>query len=149
MSHSDCQATAEESLLCGQGQRPGNLALWREVVTEVGKRYPDVELSFLYVDAAVMTLMRSPKQFDVMLTPNLFGDILSDAAAMLTGSIGHASVCRRGTEQEGALRTRARVRAGHRGHECGEPAGRHPFGCIDASSHVRFGRGREENRTGS
>jgi 3-isopropylmalate dehydrogenase len=64
------------------------MALWREVVTEVGKRYPDVELSFLYVDAAVMTLMRSPKQFDVMLTPNLFGDILSDAAAMLTGSIG-------------------------------------------------------------
>lgn len=64
------------------------MVLWREVVTMVGKKYPDVELSHLFVDAAAMTLMRTPRQFDVMLTPNMFGDILSDAAAMLTGSIG-------------------------------------------------------------
>jgi 3-isopropylmalate dehydrogenase len=64
------------------------MMLWREVVSAVGKAYPDVELSHLFVDAAVMELMRAPKQFDVMLTPNVFGDILSDAAAMLTGSIG-------------------------------------------------------------
>jgi len=62
--------------------------LWREVVTEVAASYPDVELSHLYVDNAAMQLVRAPKQFDVIVTTNMFGDILSDAAAMLTGSIG-------------------------------------------------------------
>ena len=62
--------------------------LWREVVTEVGKEYPDVELTHMYVDNAAMQLVRAPKQFDVMLTGNMFGDILSDEASMLTGSIG-------------------------------------------------------------
>lgn len=62
--------------------------LWREVVIEVGKDYPDVALSHMYVDNAAMQLVRNPKQFDVMLTDNMFGDILSDCAAMLTGSIG-------------------------------------------------------------
>ncbi len=62
--------------------------LWREVVTAVGGRYPDVELSHMYVDNAAMQLVRAPKQFDVIVTGNMFGDILSDAAAMLTGSIG-------------------------------------------------------------
>ncbi|RLQ22878.1 3-isopropylmalate dehydrogenase [Seongchinamella sediminis] len=62
--------------------------LWREVMEEVAKEYPDVELSHIYVDNAAMQLVRNPKQFDVMVTGNMFGDILSDAAAMLTGSIG-------------------------------------------------------------
>ncbi|RLA16320.1 MAG: 3-isopropylmalate dehydrogenase [Gammaproteobacteria bacterium] len=62
--------------------------LWREVATEVGQENPDVELSHMYVDNAAMQLVRAPKQFDVMVTGNLFGDILSDCAAMLTGSIG-------------------------------------------------------------
>ncbi len=62
--------------------------LWRQVVTEVGKSYPDVALSHMYVDNAAMQLVRAPKQFDVMVTSNMFGDILSDTAAMLTGSIG-------------------------------------------------------------
>lgn len=62
--------------------------LWREVVIEVGKDYPDVTLSHLYVDNAAMQLVRAPKQFDVIVTDNMFGDILSDEAAMLTGSIG-------------------------------------------------------------
>jgi 3-isopropylmalate dehydrogenase len=62
--------------------------LWREVMTRVGKEYADVELSHVFVDAAAMMLMRAPKQFDVMVTGNIFGDILSDCAAMLTGSIG-------------------------------------------------------------
>lgn len=62
--------------------------LWREVVTQVATEYPDVELEHLYVDNAAMQLVRAPKQFDVMVTGNMFGDILSDAAAMLTGSIG-------------------------------------------------------------
>ena len=62
--------------------------LWREVITGLGAEYSDVELSHMYVDNAAMQLVRAPKQFDVMVTGNMFGDILSDAAAMLTGSIG-------------------------------------------------------------
>jgi 3-isopropylmalate dehydrogenase len=62
--------------------------LWREVVVEVGREYPEVALSHMYVDNAAMQLVRAPKQFDVMVTDNMFGDILSDCAAMLTGSIG-------------------------------------------------------------
>jgi len=62
--------------------------LWREVVTAVGKDYPDVDLSHMYVDNAAMQLVRNPKQFDVIVTGNIFGDILSDEASMLTGSIG-------------------------------------------------------------
>ena len=61
--------------------------LWREVVEKTARQYPDVKLSHMYVDNAAMQLVRSPKNFDVILTGNLFGDILSDAAAMLTGSI--------------------------------------------------------------
>lgn len=62
--------------------------LWREVVTEVGKDYPGVSLQHMYVDNAAMQLVRNPKQFDVIVTTNMFGDILSDLASMLTGSIG-------------------------------------------------------------
>tara|TARA_Y100000814_G_scaffold4338_1_gene4391 strand:- start:73 stop:1155 length:1083 start_codon:yes stop_codon:yes gene_type:complete len=62
--------------------------LWREVVEEVAKDYPEVELSHMYVDNAAMQLVRAPKQFDVIVTDNMFGDILSDQASMLTGSIG-------------------------------------------------------------
>lgn len=62
--------------------------LWRDVVTEVSAEYPDVELSHMYVDNAAMQLILNPKQFDVILTGNLFGDILSDEASMLCGSIG-------------------------------------------------------------
>lgn len=62
--------------------------LWREVITRIAKDYPQVALSHMYVDNAAMQLVRAPKQFDVMVTTNMFGDILSDCAAMLTGSIG-------------------------------------------------------------
>jgi len=62
--------------------------LWKDVVTEVGKQYPDVTLDHMYVDNAAMQLVRKPKFFDVVVTGNMFGDILSDEAAMLTGSIG-------------------------------------------------------------
>jgi len=61
---------------------------WKDIVTEVHKEYPDVELSHMYVDNAAMQLVKAPKNFDVIVTGNMFGDILSDAAAMLTGSIG-------------------------------------------------------------
>ncbi|HWQ37393.1 MAG TPA: 3-isopropylmalate dehydrogenase [Burkholderiales bacterium] len=62
--------------------------LWREIVGEVARDYPDVEISHMYVDNAAMQLVRAPGQFDVLLTGNMFGDILSDEASMLTGSIG-------------------------------------------------------------
>ena len=63
--------------------------MWREVVTEIGKNeYPEIALSHMYVDNASMQLVRNPKQFDVMLTGNMFGDMLSDTASMLTGSLG-------------------------------------------------------------
>lgn len=62
--------------------------LWRDVMIEVSKDYPDVELSHMLVDNAAMQLVKAPKQFDVMVTGNMFGDILSDEASMLTGSIG-------------------------------------------------------------
>ncbi|WP_412551506.1 3-isopropylmalate dehydrogenase [Shimia sp. MIT910701] len=62
--------------------------LWREVVNEVAKDYPEVEVSHMYADNGAMQLVRAPKQFDVIYTDNLFGDILSDCAAMLTGSLG-------------------------------------------------------------
>ena len=62
--------------------------LWRRVITDVKKSFPDVELRHMYVDNCAMQLVRNPRQFDVVVTTNLFGDILSDEAAMLTGSIG-------------------------------------------------------------
>ena len=62
--------------------------LWRQVVTDMGRSYPDIELTHMYVDNCAMQLVRQPKQFDVIVTGNLFGDILSDEASMLTGSIG-------------------------------------------------------------
>lgn len=61
---------------------------WKDIVTEIGKEYPDVELDHMYVDNAAMQLVKAPKKFDVVVTGNMFGDILSDEAAMLTGSIG-------------------------------------------------------------
>ncbi|MDW7774350.1 MAG: 3-isopropylmalate dehydrogenase [Desulfobulbaceae bacterium] len=64
------------------------MVLWREVVNEIGREYPDVELGHIYIDNATMQLVRDPHQFDVLLCDNMFGDIISDEAAMLTGSMG-------------------------------------------------------------
>ena len=61
---------------------------WREIVTDVGTNFPEVELSHMYVDNAAMQIIRDPKQFDTVVTTNMFGDIISDAAAMMTGSLG-------------------------------------------------------------
>ncbi|MGD1039093.1 MAG: 3-isopropylmalate dehydrogenase [Roseiarcus sp.] len=77
------------------------MVLWREVMIKVGASYPDVALSHLYVDAAVMALMRNPKDLDVIVTGNVFGDILSDAAAMLTGSIGMLPSASLGSDKRG------------------------------------------------
>jgi 3-isopropylmalate dehydrogenase len=75
--------------------------LWRERITQLSSEYTDVELSHLYVDNAAMLLVRAPKQFDTIVTGNLFGDILSDAAAMLTGSIGMLPSASLGTDSPG------------------------------------------------
>ncbi len=77
--------------------------LWRDRITQLGASYPDVELSHLYVDNAAMQLIRAPKQFDTIVTGNLFGDILSDAAAMLTGSIGMLPSASLGTDGPGVF----------------------------------------------
>ena len=71
-----------------QGERAGNVAVLADVMIDVSKEYADVELSHMYVDNAAMQLVKAPKAFDVVVTGNMFGDILSDEAAMLTGSIG-------------------------------------------------------------
>ncbi len=65
-----------------------SMVFWRKIVTEVSKDYSDVTLEHMYVDNAAMQLVRAPQQFDVVLCPNMFGDILSDEAAMITGSLG-------------------------------------------------------------
>lgn len=75
--------------------------LWREVMTELALEYPDVELSHMYVDNAAMQLVRAPKQFDVIVTGNMFGDILSDQASMLTGSIGMLPSASLNAEKQG------------------------------------------------
>ena len=77
--------------------------LWRDRLTEMASEYPDVELSHLYVDNAAMQLVRAPKQFDTIVTGNLFGDILSDAAAMLTGSIGMLPSASLGADSPGVF----------------------------------------------
>jgi len=74
---------------------------WREIATRVGKDYPDIELEHMYADNCAMQLVRQPKQFDVIATDNLFGDILSDCAAMLTGSLGMLPSASLGTENNG------------------------------------------------
>ncbi len=76
-------------------------ALWRQVMIRVSREYPDVQLSHMLVDAAAMMLVRNPKQFDVMVTGNIFGDILSDEAGMLTGSIGMLPSASLGSDKKG------------------------------------------------
>lgn len=77
--------------------------LWRKVVIKVGKDYPDVELSHMYVDNCAMQLIRNPRQFDVIVTENTFGDILSDEASMLTGSIGMLPSASIGSDKRRAM----------------------------------------------
>jgi 3-isopropylmalate dehydrogenase len=75
--------------------------LWKDVVTEVGQQYPDVALDHMYVDNAAMQLVKEPKRFDVVVTGNMFGDILSDEASMLTGSIGMLPSASLNTQNQG------------------------------------------------
>jgi 3-isopropylmalate dehydrogenase len=74
---------------------------WKDVVSEVGKAYPDIALDHMYVDNAAMQLVKEPKRFDVVVTGNMFGDILSDEASMLTGSIGMLPSASLNTQNQG------------------------------------------------
>ena len=74
---------------------------WREIATRIGNEYSDIELEHMYADNCAMQLVRAPKQFDVIATDNLFGDLLSDCAAMLTGSLGMLPSASLGEEKEG------------------------------------------------
>ena len=87
---------------------------WKDVVTEVHAQYPDVALDHMYVDNAAMQLVKAPKKFDVIVTGNMFGDILSDEAAMLTGSIGMLPSASLNAAQQGPVRAQPRQRARHR-----------------------------------
>ena len=87
---------------------------WKDVVTEVHAQYPDVELEHMYVDNAAMQLVKAPKKFDVVVTGNMFGDILSDEAAMLTGSIGMLPRPAERKAGRGPVRTQPWQRARHR-----------------------------------
>ena len=121
--------------------------LWREVVSEVAAITPTSNCRHMYVDNAAMQLVRAPKQFDVIVTGNLFGDILSDVAAMLTGSLGmlpSASLER----TDGHLRTGAWIGAGHRGAGHGQSVGDHSVGRNDVAVLVRAVRGRGCDRGG-
>ena len=91
IAHVAFQAARKRSKRVTSVDKPNVLEtfqFWKDIVTEVGSMYPDVELDHMYVDNAAMQLVRAPKKFDVVVTGNMFGDILSDEAAMLTGSIG-------------------------------------------------------------
>ncbi|HHY21442.1 MAG TPA: 3-isopropylmalate dehydrogenase, partial [Bacilli bacterium] len=88
-------------LFCGELLVLESGRVWREVAIEIGQEYPDIELEHLLVDNAAMQLIRDPKQFDVMVTENMFGDILSDEASMLTGSLGMLPSASIGSEGPG------------------------------------------------
>ncbi|GAO21339.1 3-isopropylmalate dehydrogenase [Alicycliphilus sp. B1] len=107
--------------------------LWKDVVTEVHKDYPDVQLDHMYVDNAAMQLVKAPKAFDVIVTGNMFGDILSDEASMLTGSIRHAAQRQPERQKAGPVRAQPRQRARHCRQGRGQPARHHPLGGDDAA----------------
>ncbi|MGA4816554.1 3-isopropylmalate dehydrogenase [Pseudomonas aeruginosa] len=122
--------------------------LWREVVEEVAKDYPDVELSHMYVDNAAMQLVRAPKQFDVMVTDNMFGDILSDEASMLTGSIGMLPSASLDANNKGMYEPLPRFRPGHRRSGHRQPVGDHPLGLDDVALQLQPGDRRRRHRAG-
>ena len=113
-----------------------NGVLWRKTVTEIAAQYPDVKLNHLYVDNAAMQLIRNPKGFDVVLAENLFGDILSDEMAMITGSLGMLRLARnKGTPRRPlrSLRTQRRHRPGYRRKRRRKSHRANSF-CSDASA---------------
>jgi len=120
--------------------------VWREVMSEVAREYPDVELTHQFVDAAAMMLMRAPTKFDVIVTGNMFGDILSDAAAMLTGSIGMLPSASLGVGKKGLYEPVHGSAPDIAGRNLANPLGailsaammlRHTFGDADGEERIR------------
>jgi 3-isopropylmalate dehydrogenase len=122
-------------------------ALWRQVMIRVSREYPDVELSHILVDAAAMMLVRNPKQFDVMVTGNIFGDILSDEAGMLTGSIGMLPSASLGESKKGLYEPVHGSALDIVGKDC-ESDGVHPVCRDDAAAFFRAGGARLADPTG-
>ena len=121
-------------------------ALWRAVMTQIGREYSDVELRHLLVDAAAMALVRDPRQFDVMVMENTFGDILSDEAAMLTGSIGMLPSSSFGDGKQG-LYEPVHGSARYRRQGYRESARVDSFRRPDAARFLRSGTGSRAHRT--
>ena len=119
--------------------------LWREVVTRVAKDYPDVTLEHVLVDNCAMALVQRPTQFDTIVTENTFGDILSDEAAILAGSMGMLPSASLGGQRR-ALRARARHRAGHRRAGDRQSHRGHPVGGDAAAVLARHGSRRRPDR---
>ena len=115
--------------------------MWRRVVTEIGAGRPDVELEHLLVDTAAMRLVTDPQHFDVILTENMFGDILSDEASAVTGGLGLAASASLGDGGPGHLRAGARLGTGHRRTRDRQPGGDAALGRPDARLCVRPARG--------
>ncbi len=121
---------------------------WKDVVTEVHAQYPDVELDHMYVDNAAMQLVKAPKKFDVLVTGNMFGDILSDEAAMLTGSIGMLPSASLNEVGQGPVRAQPRQCARHRRQGPGQSAGYNPVRGHDAALLPEPARGCRPDRVG-
>ena len=107
--------------------------LWREIVDAMASQYPNVELSHMYVDNAAMQLVRAPKNFDVILAGNLFGDILSDIAAMLTGSIGMLPSASLNTDKRGLYEPVHGSAPRHCRVRPSKPIGGYTVGCDDVA----------------
>ncbi len=127
-----------------------NGVLWREVVTGLAGQYPDVALDHMFVDNAAMQLILKPTQFDVLLCENMFGDILSDEAAALAGSLGMLPSASLGEPAEGGrvfgfYEPRGRHRAGHRRQKPRQSHRPDTFRRADAPPHFRSGGGRESH----
>jgi 3-isopropylmalate dehydrogenase len=120
--------------------------LWKDVVTEVAKQYPDVALDHMYVDNAAMQLVKEPKRFDVVVTGNMFGDILSDEASMLTGSIGMLPSASLNDKKQGLYEPSHGSAPDIAGKGIANP-GHHPVGRHDAALQPGPGSSRPEDRS--
>lgn len=111
--------------------------VWRETMHRIKDEYPEVEYTDMYVDNCAMQLVRNPGQFDVIVTGNLFGDILSDEASMITGSIGMLPSASMNESGQGYVRAYPRLRAGYRGQGHRKPDRDHPVVRDDAALLLR------------
>ena len=115
--------------------------LWRETVNRIAKDYPEVEVNHMYVDNCAMQLVRNPGQFDVIVTSNIFGDILSDEASMISGSIGMLASASLGSGKAGLYETNPRQCTRHCWSEHSKPTCNNSFSSNDAEIFTRRATG--------